>query len=59
MNEVTDVGVGTDLLGIVWHYSIFRLIFINPLLPNLFTSVNFVRKFLEEEGVLVGELMLR
>lgn len=55
---MTNILIGSNLLSIVWHNSILWLVFINPFLPDLLASVDFIGDLLEEECVLVGKLVL-
>jgi len=59
MDKVTNVLVGTDLLLVVWDWSVLWLVLIDPLSPDLVISGDSVWKLLEEEGVVVVELVLR
>jgi len=58
MDEMTNVLVSTDLLFVVWNWSVLWLIFINPLSPDLVISSNSIWELLEEEGVVIVELVL-
>ena len=59
MDKVANVLIGTNLFSIVRYWAVFWLILIDPFLPDLFTSVDLVWQFFEEEGVLIGKLVLR
>jgi hypothetical protein len=59
MDEMSNVLVGADLFLVVWDWSLLWLVLINPLSPDLIVSSNSIWEFLEEEGVFIGELVLR
>jgi hypothetical protein len=58
MDEMSNILVSVDLILIIWDWCIFWLVLVNPCLPDLIISLDFILKLFEEHGVLICKLVL-
>jgi hypothetical protein len=57
MDEVANILVSVDLVLVVGNCGIFRLVFIDPCLPDLIIPLDLILKFFEEHGVFISEFV--